>query len=59
VTRFRFTVLISLSVTTSTVLFYPTTAGAQTSPDLAGHWRLNPALSQLPPELGFDADYFK
>ena len=37
-----------LSVTISTVLFYPTTAGAQTSPDLTGHWTLNPALSQLP-----------
>ena len=34
------------------------TAGAQTPPDPAGHWRLNPALSQLPQELGFDADYF-
>ncbi len=58
-TRFRFTVLTFLSVTISTVLFYPTTAGAQTSPDLTGHWRLNPALSQLPKELGFDADYFQ
>ena len=46
-------------MTISAVLFYPTTAGAQTSPDLTGHWRLNPALSQLPPELGFDADYFQ
>src|SRR4029453_17737959 len=57
VTRFRFTVLIFLFVTVSIVLFYPTTAGAHTSPDLTGHWRLNPALSQLPPELGFDADF--
>jgi hypothetical protein len=59
VTRFRFTVLIVLSVTISTVLFPPTTAGAQASPDLTGHWTLNPALSQLPRELGFDADYFQ
>jgi len=59
VTRFRFAVFVFLSVTIGAVLFYPTTAGAQTSPDLSGHWRLNPALSQLPPELGFDADYFQ
>ncbi len=58
-TRFSFTVLVPLSITISTVLFYPTTASAQTSPDLTGHWRLNPALSQLPQELGFDADYFQ
>lgn len=59
VTRFRFTVLILLSVTISTALFPATTAGEQTSPDLTGHWRLNPALSQLPHELGFDADSFQ
>jgi hypothetical protein len=59
VTRFRFTVSIFLSVTISAVLFSPTTAGAQSSPDLTGHWRLNPALSQLPKELGFGADSFE
>ena len=59
VTRFRFAVCVFLSVAISAVPFYPTTAGAQTSPDLSGHWRLNPSLSQLPPELGFDADYFQ
>ena len=56
VNRFRFIVLTCLSVTISTVLLCPATAVAQTPPNLTGHWRLNPALSQLPKELGFDAD---
>ena len=35
----------------------PAAAGAQGTSDLAGTWTLNPALSQLPREVGFDADF--
>jgi hypothetical protein len=59
VTRIRSWVVIFLSATISSVLLHPTTVRAQSVSDLTGHWTLNRARSQMPQELGFDADYFQ
>ncbi len=49
-------VLIFLSVAT-VLAGVPLSATAQTPPDLSGKWSLNRALSQFPPEVGFNEEF--
>ncbi len=55
-TRARVTALIAAAILA--IIPAPTVRAGGDTPDLSGHWTLNPKLSRIPREIGFGMDLF-